>query len=74
MDTVSQAAQDWLVRFELFLPRLVVSLVVFVISLVAAGEISRLVRRAMKRRQADPELMLLSAPNPPVVLNQAGVP
>lgn len=59
MDTSLQIFEEWLVRFGNFLPNLIVSLVVFILSLVAAGLLSRVVRRAMQQRKADPELTLL---------------
>ncbi len=59
MDTSLQIFEEWLVRFGNFFPNLIVSLLVFALSLVAAGLLSRVVRRAMHRREADPELTLL---------------
>jgi small-conductance mechanosensitive channel len=43
----------------LFIPKIVVALVVFVITLVVAGATGRLVDRVLKKRETDPELTLL---------------
>jgi len=59
MDTGLQIFEEWLVRFGNFLPNLIISLLVFVLSLVAAGLLSRVVRKAMHQRDTDPELTLL---------------
>ena len=59
MDTLTQTLQELLAQFVLFLPRLVVALVVFVAALVVAGFFGRLVRRALEKRNTDPELTLL---------------
>jgi len=59
MDTLSGGLQDLLSHLILFLPKLMVSLVVFVLTLAAAAFLSRLVRRALEDRKASPELTLL---------------
>ncbi len=59
MDNFSGVLQDLLTRFMLFLPKMVLSLVVFVATLVVAGMLSRAVRRAMERRKVKTELTLL---------------
>ncbi len=46
-------------RLLLLAPRLVAALLIFVITLVATGAVTRLVARALKRRRATPELTLL---------------
>jgi small-conductance mechanosensitive channel len=55
----TEVLQDFLTRLVLFVPKLVVSLVVFGITLVVAGSLSRIVRRAMEQRDASAELTLL---------------
>ena len=59
MDAFSQVLQDLLTHFVLFLPKLVVSLVVFATTLVAAGVLGRAVRRIMEGRKVGNELTLL---------------
>jgi small conductance mechanosensitive channel len=55
----SEGLQDLLARSLLFLPKLLVSLVVFVLTLAAAAFLTRLVRSAMEKRDVSPELTLL---------------
>ncbi len=59
MGNFSGVLQDLLARFILFLPKMVLSLVVFIAALVVAGMLSRAVRRAMERRKVKTELTLL---------------
>lgn len=59
MDILSEGLQDLLARLMLFIPKLMVSLVVFVLTLAAAAFLSRLVRRTLEKRDASPELTLL---------------
>lgn len=59
MDALSVSLQELFANFLGILPRLVVSLLIFVISLYLAGFISRLVRRTMERRNSDVEITLL---------------
>jgi len=59
MDNFSGLWQELLTKFMLFLPKMMVSLVVFVITLIAAGMFSRAVRRAMERRKVKAGLALL---------------
>jgi len=59
MDNFSGVWQDLLTKFMLFLPKMMVALVVFVITLVVAGMFSRAVRRTMERRKTKAGLMLL---------------
>ncbi len=51
--------QDLLARFLAFLPNLVVSLVIFVVSIYLAGWLTRIVRRAMEMRKSDHEITML---------------
>jgi len=57
MDTFFQIAEEWWGSFGSFVPKLIVSLIVFVLSLVTAGLLSQAIRKAMRSR--DPELTLL---------------
>ncbi len=57
--TLSETLAQMLDRFINFLPSLIIALIVFVIGLYLAGLFARLVRRAMERRKADPEVILL---------------
>ena len=59
MDTFSKVLEDFGTHLMLFLPKLVVSLVVFTATLVVAGLLGRAVRRTMERHNADAELTLL---------------
>jgi small conductance mechanosensitive channel len=59
MTTLPTTLQEMLMNFFAFLPRLVVSLVIFVAGLYLAGVISRLLRRAMEKRNSDREITLL---------------
>lgn len=61
MNTISLTLQDLMAKFLAFLPNLVVSLLVFVISLYLAGFLSKLVKRAMESRKADTEITLLAS-------------
>ncbi len=59
MDNLSEGLQDLLSQLILFLPKLMVSLVVFVLTLTAAAFLSRFVRKTLEERKASPELTLL---------------
>ncbi|MCP4544276.1 MAG: mechanosensitive ion channel [Chloroflexi bacterium] len=59
MDTFSQALQDLLTHFVLFLPKLMISLVIFTATLVTAGMFGRTIQRIMERRQANEKSKLL---------------
>jgi small conductance mechanosensitive channel len=59
MGILTVGLQDLLARLMLFIPKLMVSLVVFVLTLAAAAFLSRLVRRTLEKRDASPELTLL---------------
>ena len=50
---------QFIANFILFLPKIITSLLIFLVGLVAAGLLSRGVRRLMQQRQLDPELTLL---------------
>ncbi len=58
---LSQSLQDMLTQLILFLPKLITALVVFVAGLVLAGLVSRALRRAFERRNADLEITLLAS-------------
>ncbi len=59
MTTLPTNLQDLLANFLALLPRLVVSLVIFVTGLYLAGVLSKLLRRMMEKRKADLEITLL---------------
>lgn len=59
MDTVQQSLQALIQQFLLFAPKLVVALLIFVVTLYAAGFIARAIRRTAQFRKVDPELILL---------------
>jgi small-conductance mechanosensitive channel len=59
VENFSGVLQELLTRFMLFLPKMVVSLVVFIAALVVAGVLGRAIRRTMERRKAKTELTLL---------------
>lgn len=59
VDVLLESFMQMLQNFILFLPKVILALVVFVIGLYLAGLTSRLVRRAMERRKTDPEAALL---------------
>lgn len=58
-ENVRQALDQIVSDFLLFLPKLLSALVLFVVTLYLAGLISRIVRRIMERRRADPGVTLL---------------
>lgn len=58
MPIVSETLQDLLAQFLTFLPDLLAALVIFVAGLYMAGLLTKIVRRMMERRKADPELTL----------------
>jgi small conductance mechanosensitive channel len=53
------AIQQTINQFILFLPSLISAIVIFILTLIFAGLLSRLIRRGMERRKADPEVALL---------------
>ncbi len=59
MDTIPNTLQDMLADLITFLPRLIVALLIFVLSLYLAGLLARLIRTALTRRKADQEITLL---------------
>lgn len=59
MDTIPTTLQEMLTDLISFLPRLIVALLIFVLSLYLAGVLARLVRSALTRRKADQEITLL---------------
>ena len=59
MDTISESFSPLLERFLLFLPSLITSLVVFLVTLYLSGFTARAVRRALKSRKTDQALSLL---------------
>ena len=61
MDTVSQVLQSMLVDFLAFLPDLLVSFVIFFVSLYLAGYLTKLLIRSLERRKTDPEIRILIA-------------
>jgi small conductance mechanosensitive channel len=59
VDILNENFQELLLNFLTFLPKLVVALVVFIIGLLLAGVLSAAVRRALRKRDVDPELTIL---------------
>lgn len=59
IDKINQTGDELLTQALLFVPKLVTALVVFVLALILAGFISRLVNQGLKRRDTDKELTLL---------------
>jgi len=59
MDIIVSSSVSLLERFSQILPRLVSSMVFFLVTLYVSGIAGRAVNRALKRRNADPELSLL---------------
>ena len=59
MEDISQTFMTYMVEFMDFLPKLVVSLVVFILGIVVAGLVSRAVRVTLQRRGTDPEITVL---------------
>ncbi len=51
--------QELIAQAIAFIPNLIVSLIIFVLGLYLAGVLSRLVRRGLEKREADPELSIL---------------
>lgn len=59
VDFISQSLQGMLIDFLAFLPELVSSIILFILSLYLGGVLSRVVRRGLEKREADPEVSLL---------------
>lgn len=58
-EAVATALRSTLVGFVLFLPKMLAAMVLFVLTLYLAAWISKLVRRILERRRADPGVTLL---------------
>ena len=58
-DWISGSLQDLLTQFLTFLPDLITALVIFVAGLYLAGLLSKLLHKALERRQADKEMTLM---------------
>jgi small conductance mechanosensitive channel len=61
MDGLGTVPEDLLANALAFLPKLIFSLVLFIVGLVLAGALARLVRGAVARREAGLELELLAS-------------
>jgi len=59
MDNISITFQQLLADFLTFLPHLVVALLIFVVTLYAAGLLAKVMYQAMEKRKTDPEITLL---------------
>jgi small-conductance mechanosensitive channel len=59
MDAVLESLQTLLTQFLLLLPKLVVSVIVFVVTLIASAFLSKTVEQALAEREARPEITLL---------------
>lgn len=59
MSEILEYLQNLAVQFVEFLPRLLLGLLIFVLAYIISRWVSRLVRRGMKRRGYDPELIVL---------------
>ena len=59
MDNLSGSSIPWIQNFLQFLPRLITSLVIFLVTLYFSSVAARAVRRALKLRKTDHELSLL---------------
>jgi len=59
MDTFSITLQELLTNFLSFLPKIIVSLIIFIFTLYAAGLLAKGVRSALDRRKTDTEIKLL---------------
>jgi small conductance mechanosensitive channel len=58
-EAIAAAMQSILIGFFLFLPKMLAAMVLFVITLYLAAWISKVVRRIMEKRRADPGITLL---------------
>ena len=56
---IQQAFQDWLTSFVEFLPKLLAGIVIFIITLVAAGFIAKWVRKIAKKKISNKEMLQL---------------
>jgi small-conductance mechanosensitive channel len=59
MEDINQTFMTYMVDFMAFLPKLIVSLVIFILGIVIAGLVSRAVRITLQRRGTDPEITIL---------------
>ena len=59
MNTISDTLQKMLQEFLNYLPKIVVALVIFVVSLYLAGWLAKILHSALERRETDKELKLL---------------
>jgi small conductance mechanosensitive channel len=59
LETIPQSFQDLLASFILFLPKVVVSLMVFIATPLLAKLLTRMAQQAMERRQVAPEAILV---------------
>jgi len=59
METFSVVIQEMIVKFLEFLPKAILAMVIFVISLYLAGVITKLVLSALERRDTDTEVKLV---------------
>lgn len=59
MSEILEYLQNLAVQFVEFLPRLLLGLLIFVLAYIISRWVTRLVRRGMKRRGYDPELIVL---------------
>jgi small conductance mechanosensitive channel len=53
METISVVLQELLVKFLQFLPKAIISMVIFLVSLYLAGVLTKIVRLALDRRKTD---------------------
>lgn len=59
MENLPPTLQTALTEFLLFLPDLITAIVVFILTLIAAGYFKRIIARALKTRNAEPQITLL---------------
>ena len=59
METVTTILQEMLVNFLQFLPKAIVAMVIFFLSIYLAGVVARFVHRALDRRKTDHEINLV---------------
>ena len=59
--SLQENLDTWIIQLVELLPRLIAALVIFIAGLYFAGLFSRLIKRAMERRESDTELTLLIA-------------
>jgi len=59
MDSISNTLEQLLTDFLAFLPNIIVALIIFILSLYAAGLLAKIVRSTMEKRKSDTEIKLL---------------